>query len=285
MLQTIINIHVASILVLVMALVSSVSLPLTQASSPIESDGPYVPMVQQLITVVEDKMVSNETAVEALLKEYVSFPSIAAMYEQHGDDTLACANWLRDVFERELGMKDARLIPGGYRYPIVVGSTDGPDSTKPAVIIYGHYDIQPVDPVHLWDFPPFEMQKMKIDGYGEVFTGRGSSDNKGNSFAPISALMTLQQAIIGGLKSLPINIIMAIEGEEEIGSEGFRSFLEDNAEVFKNAQFVINSDAGQNSLNRGALLLSMRGMMGAQIDVKGANTDLHSGTYGGMSVS
>ena len=141
--------------------------------------------------------------------------------------------------------------------------------------------MQPVDPIDEWTFPPFKMSTRKLEGYGAVFTGRGSADNKGNSWAAISALSILHLALAGGLKSLPINIIVVIEGEEEIGSNGFPYFLEHNKDIFQGAEFVISTDVGSPYLDRGALLLSLRGMMAAQIDIKGANTDLHSGTYGG----
>ena len=146
----------------------------------------------------------------------------------------------------------------------------------------GHYDVQPIDPIEKWTFDPFKSEEMYIEeGYGHVFTGRGSSDDKGNTFAAMSGLAGLHAILDGGLQSLPINIIVCIEGEEEIGSPGFRQFLQNNMNEFKRSELVLSADGSQPREDRGSLLLSLRGLIAVQLDVIGANSDLHSGTFGG----
>ena len=147
----------------------------------------------------------------------------------------------------------------------------------------GHYDVQPVDPVDLWDSDPFSLKRLNYGGeYGTVYYGRGASDNKGASWSAISALAMMNRILKNGLRSLPYNIILVVEGEEEIGSPGFKKFLEEHKDtIFRNTEFVVSSDGCQKYRDRGSMVLSLRGTMGVQVDVKGANSDLHSGTYGG----
>ena len=121
-----------------------------------------------------------------------------------------------------------------------------------------------------------------LDGYGEVLTGRGSSDCKGQQYLALSALEALEKTIPDGLASLPINIIVCVEGEEEIGSPGFGHVLREHSDVFQNAEFVLSSDGSNEGIGgHGEMQLSTRGLFGCQIDVFGADIDLHSGAYGG----
>ena len=147
----------------------------------------------------------------------------------------------------------------------------------PGIVVYGHYDVQPVDPLSEWKYDPFDMRMGDMKGFGRVYLGRGVSDDKGGTWSVISTLAVLNTILKGGLARLPINIILVIEGEEEIGSPGFRSFLEANKEMFNTAKMVVSVDGGQPHRDKGSLTLSFRGMMAGQIDVKGADIDLHSG--------
>ena len=163
------------------------------------------------------------TMIAPTLSEYVGFRSVSAMDATYGNETRACAGWLRDYIAKHLDMFDAQLYESGHRYPIVVGSSNKDAPEKPNVVIYGHYDVQPVDPIELWDSDPFSLRRLEYGGdYGAVYFGRGSSDNKGASWSAISALAMMNRILKNGLRSLPYNIVLVVEGEEEIGSPGFK---------------------------------------------------------------
>ena len=233
--------------------------------------------IEKASTILE----SSRGQQEEDLRAFVGFGSVAAI-ESYKEETRKCAGWLRDFLKSRLGMQDANLYESGYRNPVVVGSStvNASDKDKPAVVIYGHYDVQPVDGE--WTISdPFELKKIVLDGYGEVFTGRGSQDCKGTLYASLSAIAALHDSLDGGLASLPVRIIVCVEGEEEIGSPGFGVFLKENIGLFDGAEIVFSADGGQPALDGGGLRLSNRGLFGVQIDAYGANTDLHSGTFGG----
>lgn len=144
--------------------------------------------------------------------------------------------------------------------------------------------MQPVDGE--WTISePFEMKRLHLEGYGEVLTGRGSQDDKGNTFAAMSGLLALSHALkfngFNGLISLPINVIFVLEGEEEIGSKGFPSFLESNKNIFKKAVVMLCADGSQPKEDKGGIMLSNRGSVGGELIIQGATSDLHSGTFGG----
>lgn len=232
-----------------------------------------------------DLLVDDSTRIadfEAHLREYIRFPSISAQHDSLHEETLACAEWLRQFIQREVGMENARLFDSGFRNKVVVASSSNDDNDiRPAVVICGHYDVQPIDPEAAWEWPPFEMEKRTLEGFGDVFTGRGSEDDKGNNLAALDVLGKLNEVIEGGLSALPIAVIIVIEGEEEINSPGFKFFLEQNMHIFRNAQLVLSADGNQPYREKGSLLLSLRGLLSVQIDAVGANRDLHSGAYGG----
>ena len=207
--------------------------------------------------------------------------SVAASAD-YGDEARACAEWLSEWLRTRLGMADAAPYESGYRNPVVIGSVLPVSSRKdkPSIVLYGHYDVQPVDGE--WTISaPFELKKIFLEGYGDVLTGRGSQDCKGTLYSALSSLAALHTVLDGGLPSLPFNVIVCVEGEEEIGSPGFGHVLKTHGELFAGSDFVLSADGGQPSLNSGGLRLSNRGLFGVQIDVKGAKSDLHSGVYGG----
>ena len=211
------------------------------------------------------------------MREYISFESISAD-ETKRDDARACATWLAEHIKTELGMSNARLIETSGN-PAVVASSSTSD--KPGIVLYGHYDVQPVDPLELWTSGPFDMVHTELDGYGEVFMARGAADNKGGSYGALSGLIGLHSVLSGGLASLPINVIVLIEGMEETSSAGFADFIKSNLDIFDGAELVMNADGGQPRQDVGGMALSLRGNVAAQLDVKGADIDLHSGGYGG----
>src|SRR5690606_22037226 len=141
----------------------------------------------------------------------------------------------------------------------------------PTVLIYGHYDVQPVDPLHLWDSPPFEAEIR-----GDKIYARGASDDKGQTFMHLKALET----ILKTEGTLPLNFKFCIEGEEEIGSPNLPTFVKENKDLLA-ADVIVISDTTMNERGKPTICYGVRGLAGLQIDVKGPNSDLHSGLYGG----
>jgi acetylornithine deacetylase/succinyl-diaminopimelate desuccinylase-like protein len=199
------------------------------------------------------------------LLDFVSIPSISAQ-AAHRDDVARCAAWLADLFT-SLGMEAAvEKTPG---HPIVVGRTPH-DPARGTLLIYGHYDVQPPDPLDLWESPPFEP----VVRDGRVF-GRGSSDNKGQILAHI---LGVGEALAKG--ALPMNVVFLVEGEEEIGSPHLAPFLERNREALACDAIAI-SDTGMAAHGHPTLSYALRGIACMEVHVHGPSHDLHSGIYGG----
>ena len=201
------------------------------------------------------------------LKQYLAIPSVSALPE-HSADVRRAAEWTADAL-RTAGMDNVRLIdtPGN---PVVYGDwLNAPG--KPTILFYGHYDVQPVDPVNLWTSPPFEATVRD----GEIYA-RGAADDKGQVFMHIKAIEAhLKQG--GGL---PVNIKFFIEGEEEVGSVHLDDFVRDHKDDLK-ADVVVISDTTMFDRGVPSICYSLRGLAYFQIDVRGSKSDLHSGVFGG----
>jgi len=216
--------------------------------------------------VVDYINVNRDRYVEEL-KQYLAIPSISALPE-HAADTRRAAEWTAESL-RSAGMQNVRLIdtPG---HPVVYGDWLGaPD--KPTVLFYGHYDVQPVDPVNLWTTPPFEATVRD----GEIYA-RGAADDKGQVFMHIKAV----EAFMKQAGSLPINIKFFIEGEEEVGSIHLDQFIRDHKEELA-ADVVVISDSPMFDRGVPSICYGLRGLAYFQIDVRGTKSDLHSGSFGG----
>jgi acetylornithine deacetylase/succinyl-diaminopimelate desuccinylase-like protein len=201
------------------------------------------------------------------LLDFLRIPSISALPE-HAGDVYRAAEWVVNRMT-EAGIEGVRIMPTGG-HPVVYGEwLHAPG--KPTVMIYGHFDVQPVDPLHLWDSPPFEPVIKDERVYA-----RGSNDDKGNMLLPILAV----EALLQTEGKLPLNLKFFFEGQEEIGSPTLPNFIIANQEVFQ-CDMVISSDGGQHSEDQPALLVGLRGLAAIQIDVRGPAYDLHSGMYGG----
>jgi len=164
-------------------------------------------------------------------------------------------------------------------HPMVVAHHDGPGADSPHVLFYGHYDVQPVDPLDLWDADPFAPEVKEVNGL-RVISGRGSSDDKGQ-------LMTFVEACRAWKKvhgSLPCRITLLFEGEEESGSPSLKPFLQANAGELK-ADFALVCDTGMWDASTPAITVGLRGLVGEEITVHAANRDLHSGVYGGAAAN
>ena len=200
------------------------------------------------------------------LCELLRMPSIANV-SGPADACGRCAAWLADRLER-MGLA-ARVAPAGGK-PNVVASAHV-DETRPTVLIYGHYDVQPPDPLSEWHTPPFEPTVR--DG---VLYARGASDDKGQLFAHMMALEAWQEA--GG--GLPVNVKILIEGEEEIGSPNIEPFLVSCADELA-ADVVVVSDSAFFAPNLPSITYALRGLVYFELTVEGPREDLHSGVHGG----
>ena len=203
------------------------------------------------------------------LMEELRFPSISAL-SQHREDCLRCARWLAARFEA-LGMK-ARLVdvlPDGL--PVLVADWQGRPG-KPHLTVYGHYDVQPVDPLDLWKSPPFEP----VVHDGELWA-RGAADNKGNHMVAVKAAEHLFAA--GGP---PVNLRFVIEGEEEVSGPSIKKFLHDHGSELK-TDAVLVWDSGMDEQGNPTLATSLRGLLYVELHAQGPAVDLHSGTFGGVA--
>lgn len=220
-------------------------------------------MDQKIITYLTENRDNHLTE----LKEWLAIPSISSLPE-HKEDVQKAAKWVANALQ-EIGMEKVE-VHQTKGHPVVYGEWLKAEG-KPTVLIYGHYDVQPVDPLHLWDSPPFEAEIRDRKIYA-----RGASDDKGQVFMHIKAL----QAILETTGTLPINVKFLIEGEEEVGSPNLPLFVEENKELLSSDVIVI-SDTSMIEHGKPAVCYGLRGLCGLQIDVKGAKSDLHSGLYGG----
>jgi acetylornithine deacetylase/succinyl-diaminopimelate desuccinylase-like protein len=203
------------------------------------------------------------------LMEELRIPSVSTLPERR-DDCLRNAHWLRDRMQR-LGMKVeiVDVIKDGN--PVVVADWDGRPG-KPHLTIYGHYDVQPSDPLDEWKSPPFEPEIRN----GHLYA-RGCADNKGNHMATLKAVEHLFAA--GGP---PINIRFLIEGEEEISGESLAKYLRSNGSKLKTDSVLI-WDGGFDEAGNPTLATALRGLLYVELHASGAAVDLHSGTYGGVA--
>jgi acetylornithine deacetylase/succinyl-diaminopimelate desuccinylase-like protein len=209
----------------------------------------------------------NKARFERELFEFLRFPSISAQPNSERD-LYACADWLKERFV-EIGLKAEILPTKGW--PAVVAETPR-RAGVPTVLVYGHYDVQPVDPLDLWKSPPFEPRVEN----GVVYA-RGATDDKGQMYTHLKAA----EAWIKTTGETPINLVYLIEGEEEIGSPNLEPFIEEHRKRFE-ADAVIISDTSQFGPGQPALCYALRGLTYMEFIITGANQDLHSGMFGGI---
>ena len=164
-------------------------------------------------------------------------------------------------------------------HPMVVAHHDGP-AGSPHVLFYGHYDVQPVDPLNLWTADPFEAKVVEVEPGRKVITGRGSADDKGQLMTFVEACRAYSQ--VHG--TLPCRVSILFEGEEESGSPSLKPFLKANAQELK-ADFAMVCDTGMWDRETPAISTALRGLVGEEITIKAADRDLHSGHYGGAAAN
>ena len=201
------------------------------------------------------------------LKQYLAIPSISAL-PAHAADVKKCAEWTADEMRRG-GLQNVKLVetPGN---PIVYGEwLQAPGA--PTILFYGHYDVQPVDPLELWESPPFEATIRD----GEIYA-RGAADDKGQVFMHLKAI----EAHLKKAGKLPVNIKVIVEGEEEVGSNNLDEFVRQNKPMLA-ADVVVISDSAMFDRGVPSICYSLRGLAYYQIDLRGTKSDLHSGVFGG----
>ncbi|TCP27024.1 acetylornithine deacetylase/succinyl-diaminopimelate desuccinylase-like protein [Scopulibacillus darangshiensis] len=201
------------------------------------------------------------------LKNFLSLESISSLSE-HKDDVKKTADWVADEL-KAAGLEHVKVMET-EKHPVVYGDWLKADG-KPTVLIYGHYDVQPVDPIELWETPPFEP-----DIRDDKIFARGASDDKGQVFMHIKVI----EAILKTKGELPVNVKFCIEGEEEIGSPSLDPFVDDHHDLLK-ADVLLVSDTTMVERGMPSVCYGLRGLCGLQIDLKGPKGDLHSGLYGG----
>src|ERR1700716_838774 len=202
------------------------------------------------------------------IKSISADPAFAA------DCTAAADHLARDI--ATLGFKAEVRPTAGH--PAIVAKSNGKASggARPQVLFYGHYDVQPVDPLNLWHRPPFEPAVTTHADGRKIIVARGAEDDKGQLMTFIEACRAWK-SVTG---SLPLDVTIVIEGEEEIGSKNFVPFLEANKDDLK-ADFALVCDTGMWDPNTPAITTSLRGLVYDEVRIKAANRDLHSGIFGG----
>jgi acetylornithine deacetylase/succinyl-diaminopimelate desuccinylase-like protein len=212
-------------------------------------------------------MHKNQDRYLAELKELIRIPSISTNPENKKDIEKTAA-WIAEQL-KVLGMNNVEIYPT-TGHPVVFGEYLNAGSDKPTILIYGHYDVQPPEPLELWETPPFEPTQR-----GENLYGRGASDMKGQVIASLKSVEAYTQT-----GELPINIKFIIEGEEEIGSPSLGSFIAEHKELLS-CDFALNPDAGMLGAEYPTITYGLRGLAYFEINIQGPQHDLHSGEFGG----
>ena len=206
------------------------------------------------------------------LFEFLKIPSVSAD-PAYSEEVKKAATWVAQALEK-VGCQQIEIIetPG---HPIVYGAIEV-NPEYPTVLVYGHYDVQPPDPIDLWSKPPFEpyIQKTDIHPEGAIFA-RGACDDKGQMYMHIKALELMQEK-----GELPCNLKFMIEGEEEVGSDNLEDFVRAHTDKLK-SDIILISDTGLGSVDQPAITTGLRGLSYMEVTVTGPNRDLHSGLYGG----
>jgi acetylornithine deacetylase/succinyl-diaminopimelate desuccinylase-like protein len=202
------------------------------------------------------------------LTELLRIPSISTAPE-HKADILRCAEWLHTHLQ-QIGLEHVQTITTNG-HPAVYGEFCHAGANAPTVLFYGHYDVQPVDPLNLWTNPPFEPTVRD----GKIYA-RGATDDKGQVFLQLKAI----EAHLKTTNSLPVNVKVLIEGEEEIGSVHLEQLLTDHREKLQ-CDYVLISDTSMYAEGKPSLCYGLRGLTYMEVQVTGPNRDLHSGVFGG----
>ncbi|MDP1835341.1 MAG: dipeptidase [Chlamydiales bacterium] len=209
---------------------------------------------------------------DTIMNEFFKFLRFASVSSDPAcnNATIACKDWI-EGFLVDTGFKVSQWPTSEHPVIFAENLTAGPD--KPTVLIYNHYDVQPVDPLELWDNPPFEPVVKNESVYA-----RGAQDNKGQCFYVLQSLKALKEVSC----TFPVNIKLLIEGNEETGSGGLSGILENKKEDLK-ADYIFIVDVGIKDAETPTITLGLRGIVAMDVSCKGSDTDLHSGCHGGLA--
>jgi acetylornithine deacetylase/succinyl-diaminopimelate desuccinylase-like protein len=219
--------------------------------------------MNQILSFIE----SNHARYLGELKELLAIPSVSSQTERK-PDMRRTAEWLKSHMAN-IGLQNIQIMETAG-HPVVYADWLKA-AGKPTILIYGHYDVQPEDPIDLWKTPPFEATERDGNLYA-----RGAADDKGQIFVHLKAIEAFLQN--GG--TLPVNIKIIFEGEEEIGSESLPAFIAEHKELLK-ADIILISDTGMFAKGVPSVTYALRGLSYVEIEVTGPNGDLHSGSFGG----
>ena len=214
---------------------------------------------------------AHDERIRGELFDYLRIPSVSARSE-HDGDTARAAEWTAASL-RAAGLEATVHETAGH--PVVVGEWRGAPEGAETVLVYGHYDVQPAEPLDLWTSPPFEPAVRE----GKLYA-RGSVDDKGQLYLHVKAL----EAHLTVRGSLPVNVIVLAEGEEEVGSDNLEAFIAQHLELLK-CDAVVISDSSMFAPGLPSILSSLRGLAYFEITAQGPSGDLHSGSYGGAVVN
>ncbi len=205
------------------------------------------------------------------LSEWLRIPSVSADQGHHGD-VVRAAEWLRDFIRAAGG--ECELVEGTSPRPLVIGELPASANadSAPTVLVYGHFDVQPPEPLDLWDTPPFEPTVV-----GEWLCARGVADDKGQLY-----LLAKAAALLAGEDALPVNVRFACDGEEEVGGHAIVDWLQEDE---RGADAAIVFDAHMPKRGQPAFYIATRGLCYFHIKVRAGSRDLHSGTYGGGALN
>lgn len=214
-----------------------------------------------------------ENSKEEILKDFFDFLRFKSIgtdtdYDQ---ETLACAKWVETYLE-ESGLQVERLVLNEGK-PVFLATTPDFNPEHETLLIYNHYDVQPADPLELWDSEPFKPEVRN----GEIYA-RGATDNKG----PCMYVLAAVREFLSRNKQAKLNIKLLIEGEEESGSGSLSLLLEKHPEKFK-ADHILIVDVGVHSLDRPSVTIGTRGIITSEVEFIGSSSDLHSGSFGGLA--
>lgn len=210
----------------------------------------------------------NNSRFLAELNEFLTIPSISTDPE-HSADVEQAANWVARKFEK-INMANIKILPTGG-HPVVYAELNSNISDAPTILVYGHYDVQPAEPLELWASGAFEPEQR-----GENLYARGASDMKGQVCATINALESVLE-----VGESPVNIKFMVEGEEEIGSPHLAEFISSNQDLLA-CDFALNPDTGMIGTDDPTITYALRGLAYFEVRVEGPDHDLHSGIYGGV---
>lgn len=225
---------------------------------------------------VQDLLRQLDAGLEEALERLMAFLTIPSISTDpaHSGDVRRAADWLADELTGLGFQAQVHDTPG---HPMVVARSQ-PGDARP-LLFYGHYDVQPVDPLELWDRPPFEPA-IEETPRGRVIRARGASDDKGQLMTFVEAFRAWK-AVHG---TLPSDLILLFEGEEESGSPSLRPFLQEHADRLR-ASLAMICDTGLYADGRPAITTQLRGLVGQEVVVRGADRDLHSGSFGGLAAN